>query len=290
MVAKRTLTGISPPVGVEFGATECRSQPTRSAFLAMPFIIAAMVVPAFALVPTLSLPALCANGLEFVPLVIREPLAEIKSHPDVRLFKFDAGLCDGVDLSKDFRLIRLGGFPSSKVSPLLQVHHNGFLVQISEFNEQCHIHERSTPDLHAFAGGQVVDHRQVESARLLAGNFVNQDDQQDNHQDADHCPNPRFSAQTVLDIMSSSLVRIMRIETRMAAGEITHSFAVFCFSSSSIPRNPSPSQIRARTVGAFSPIPRAKTRVSTPPNAAANAPIRAVWRYNDHRRQERRTE
>lgn len=76
----------------------------------MPFIIAAMVVPAFALVPTLSLPALCANGLEFVPLVIREHLAEIKSHPDARLFKFDAGLCDGVDLSKDFRLIRLGGF------------------------------------------------------------------------------------------------------------------------------------------------------------------------------------
>ena len=162
-----------------------------------------------------------------------------------------------------------------------------------------------------------MDHRQVESARLLAGNFVNQDDQQDNHQDADHCPNPRFSAhpavgiihhidlfgallslanpsprtrQTVLDIMSSSLVRIMRTETRLAAGEITHSFAVFCFSSSSIPRNPSPSQIRARTVGAFSPIPPAKTRVSTPPNAAANAPIRAVWRYNDHRRQERRTE
>jgi hypothetical protein len=78
--------------------------------LALPFIIAAMVVPAFALVPTLSLPALCANGLEFVPLVIREHLAEIKSHPDVRLFKFDAGLCDGVDLSKDFRHIRLGGF------------------------------------------------------------------------------------------------------------------------------------------------------------------------------------
>jgi hypothetical protein len=119
MVAKRTPTGISPPVGVEFGATECGSQPNRSAFLAMPFIITAMVLPAFTLVPTISLPALCATGLEFVPLVIREHLAEIKSHPDVRLFKFDAGLCDGVDLSKDFRLIRLGGFDQRLVDGFL---------------------------------------------------------------------------------------------------------------------------------------------------------------------------
>ncbi len=73
--------------------------------------------------------------------------------------------------------------------------------------------------------------------------------------------------------MSSSSVRMTRTATRPAAVEITPSFAAFRFSSSSIPRNPSPSQIRARTVGAFSPMPPANTSVSSPPSAAAKAPI-----------------
>src|SRR5271157_4543833 len=79
--------------------------------------------------------------------------------------------------------------------------------------------------------------------------------------------------QTVLAIMLSSTVRMTRTATRLAAVEITPSFVAFRFSSSSIPRNPSPSQMRARTVGAFSPMPPANTSVSSPPNAAANAPI-----------------
>jgi len=78
---------------------------------------------------------------------------------------------------------------------------------------------------------------------------------------------------TDLAIMSSSSVRMTRTATRLAAAEITHSFAAFRFSSSSIPRNPSPSQTRARTVGAFSPMPPVSTSVSSPPNAAENAPI-----------------
>src|SRR5208337_1561578 len=40
---------------------------------------------------------------------------------------------------------------------------------------------------------------------------------------------------------------------------------------------PSPSQIRGRTMVAFSPMPPANTRVSSPPNAAANAPIHFLF-------------
>src|SRR4030042_927658 len=79
--------------------------------------------------------------------------------------------------------------------------------------------------------------------------------------------------QTVLAIMYSSSLRMTRTVTRLAAAEITASFAEFCFSSRSIPRNPIPCKIRARTSGAFSPIPPLNTNVSTPPSTAANAPI-----------------
>ncbi len=79
--------------------------------------------------------------------------------------------------------------------------------------------------------------------------------------------------QTVSAIMYSSSVRITRTGTRLVSAEIMPSFAAFRFSSSSIPGNPSPSQIRARIVGAFSPMPAANTSVSNPLSAAANAPI-----------------
>jgi hypothetical protein len=47
---------------------------------------------------------------------------------------------------------------------------------------------------------------------------------------------------------------------------------------SAMPRWPSPSHTRARTGAAFSPMPPAKTSVSSPPSAAAKAPIHFfVW-------------
>jgi len=75
----------------------------------------------------------------------------------------------------------------------------------------------------------------------------------------------RERRQTVLAIISSSSVRMTRTTTRLAAAEIMPSLAAFRFSSSSIPRNPRPSQAQARTAGAFSPMPPAKTSVSSPP-------------------------
>src|ERR1022692_1277811 len=74
-------------------------------------------------------------------------------------------------------------------------------------------------------------------------------------------------------ITDSSSVRMTRTVTRPASLEITGALRAFRSSRSSMPRNWSPSQIRARMGAAFSPIPPAKTSVSKPPRAAAYAPI-----------------
>ena len=58
---------------------------------------------------------------------------------------------------------------------------------------------------------------------------------------------------TDLAIMSSSLVRMTRTLTRLPAGEITGAFLALRLRSILIPREFSPSQIRARMSGAFSP-------------------------------------
>jgi len=73
--------------------------------------------------------------------------------------------------------------------------------------------------------------------------------------------------------MISSSVRMTRSLTRPASDEISGAFSALRFWSSSMPRKSSPSQIRSRTRGAFSPMPPANTSVSNPPNAAAKAPI-----------------
>ena len=78
---------------------------------------------------------------------------------------------------------------------------------------------------------------------------------------------------TDLAIMSSSSVRMTRTLTRPASGEISGAFFALRFWFSSMPRKPSPSQIRSRMSGAFSPMPPAKTSVSNPPSAAAKEPI-----------------
>ena len=78
---------------------------------------------------------------------------------------------------------------------------------------------------------------------------------------------------TDLAIISSSSVRMTRAATRPRSVEITAAFSALRASSSSMPRKLSPSQMRARTSGAFSPMPPAKTSVSNPPRAAAKEPI-----------------
>src|SRR5438067_839145 len=80
--------------------------------------------------------------------------------------------------------------------------------------------------------------------------------------------------QTERAIISSSSVRMMRTVTRPVCAEITGAFSAFLASFTSMPRKPSPSQMRVRMVGVFSPMPPAKTSVSNPPSAAAKAPIR----------------
>ena len=78
----------------------------------------------------------------------------------------------------------------------------------------------------------------------------------------------------VLDDTTADLAFLLILTaTRLASVEITSACAALRDSSSSTPRKPRPSQIRARTSGAFSPIPPANTSVSTPPSAAAKAPI-----------------
>ena len=74
-------------------------------------------------------------------------------------------------------------------------------------------------------------------------------------------------------IICSSSVRMTRTATRLASVEITPAVSALRDSCSAMPRKPSPSQMRARTSGAFSPMPPAKTSVSNPPSAAAKAPI-----------------
>ena len=74
-------------------------------------------------------------------------------------------------------------------------------------------------------------------------------------------------------IISSSSVRMTRTVTRLEFLEITAAVFALRDLSSSMPRKFSPSQMRARTTGAFSPMPPAKTSVSNPPSAAAKEPI-----------------
>src|ERR1019366_459031 len=87
--------------------------------------------------------------------------------------------------------------------------------------------------------------------------------------------------QTVLAIVTSSSVRITRTVTRLGRGEMTGALVSFFLASSRMPRNSRPSQIRARTGKAFSPIPPVKTSVSNPPRAAAKPPIHFfTWQQN----------
>ena len=72
---------------------------------------------------------------------------------------------------------------------------------------------------------------------------------------------------TDLAIMSSSSVWMTRTLPQPPSREISGAFLASRFESSSMPRNSSPSQIRFRITGAFSPMPPAKTTVSTPPSA-----------------------
>ena len=74
-------------------------------------------------------------------------------------------------------------------------------------------------------------------------------------------------------IISSSSVRMTRTGTRLEFLEITAAVFALRDLSSSMPRKFNPSQMRARTMGAFSPMPPAKTSVSKPPSAAAKEPI-----------------
>ena len=73
--------------------------------------------------------------------------------------------------------------------------------------------------------------------------------------------------------MSSSSVRMTRTFTRPASREISGALFALRPWCSVMPRKPSPSQIRSRMPGAFSPMPPAKTSVSIPPSAAAKEPI-----------------
>ena len=74
---------------------------------------------------------------------------------------------------------------------------------------------------------------------------------------------------TDLAIMSSSSVGMTRTATRAPSVEISGAFFVLRRTFNSMPRKPSPSQMRVRMSGAFSPMPPAKTSVSNPPIAAA---------------------
>src|ERR1700730_15617203 len=89
-----------------------------------------------------------------------------------------------------------------------------------------------------------------------------------------HNVEPRLRTRgTVRAIMSSSSVRMTRTVARLTSAEITPAVAALRDSFSSMPRKLSPSQMRARTSGAFSPMPPAKTSVSNPPTAAAKDPF-----------------
>jgi hypothetical protein len=74
-------------------------------------------------------------------------------------------------------------------------------------------------------------------------------------------------------ITDSSSVRITRTVTEDLSVEIRCAWRLLAVSSMSIPRKSNPAQMRSRTGAAFSPMPPAKTKVSTPPSAAANEPI-----------------
>ena len=78
---------------------------------------------------------------------------------------------------------------------------------------------------------------------------------------------------TVRAIIDSSSVRMTRTTAPQPSAEISGSFAALRASSRRTPRNPRSAQMRERTSAAFSPMPPAKTRASSPPSAAVMAPI-----------------
>src|SRR6185295_4328338 len=92
------------------------------------------------------------------------------------------------------------------------------------------------------------------------------------HGSSRRAPSPSVR-RTERAIISSSSVRRTRTATGPSSGEILAASPALRAGSIRIPRKPRPSQMRARTSGAFSPMPPAKTRVSKPPSAAANEPI-----------------
>ena len=55
------------------------------------------------------MPLLC-EGLQLLPLVGGEDLADAEEHAGIGLLKIGAGLGDGVDLGEDLLLVKLVGF------------------------------------------------------------------------------------------------------------------------------------------------------------------------------------
>src|SRR5581483_4595189 len=74
---------------------------------------------------------------------------------------------------------------------------------------------------------------------------------------------------TACAIMSSSFVRMTRTRVGASSREIKGAEASLRWASRRMPKNPRPSQIRARISGAFSPMPPANASRSKPPRAAA---------------------
>ena len=74
-------------------------------------------------------------------------------------------------------------------------------------------------------------------------------------------------------IINSSFVLIIRISTSPLSGDIIAECVLFFFSSTLMPRNSMPVQIRLRITDECSPIPPVKTRVSSPPRTMERAPI-----------------
>ena len=73
--------------------------------------------------------------------------------------------------------------------------------------------------------------------------------------------------------MRSSSVRRTSTRTGAPSGEISGALAALRSASTAMPMKPSPSQIRALSERAFSPMPAVKISASIPPSAAASAAI-----------------
>ena len=59
------------------------------------------------------------DGLQLLPLVRSEHLPDSEEHAGIGFFKVSAGLCDGIDLAEDLRLVELVGFEHGAKENLL---------------------------------------------------------------------------------------------------------------------------------------------------------------------------